>query len=228
MRTLYEDLRYAFRVLRGSPGFTAVAVITLALGIAANATVFGWIDSLLVRPFPGVAGGGELVELETVSPNGEYSTTSYRDYRDYRDSVKSFSGVAASLFNAFTVGPVAHPRRVFRRIRLRQLLRGAGRKARAWACVPAVGIWRQCGRRAGSGDQLPPLAGPVSGRPRCGRQNHPREPLRTDRGRHRARGIPRHHARHADGDLDSHEHGAHAEWPGRLAAGRAGTRGRCG
>ena len=112
MRSLYEDLRYAIRVLRGSPGFTAVAVLTLALGIAANTTVFGWIDSLLVRPFPGVAGGGRLVALETVSPNGEYSTTSYRDYRDYRDRVKSFSGLAASLLNAFNVGPGDNPRRV--------------------------------------------------------------------------------------------------------------------
>jgi predicted permease len=113
MRSLYEDLRYAIRVLRGSPGFTAVAVLTLALGIAANTTVFGWIDSLLVRPFPGVAGGGRLAALETVSPNGEYSTTSYRDYRDYRDRVKSFSGLAASLLNAFNVGPVDSPRRIF-------------------------------------------------------------------------------------------------------------------
>jgi len=113
MRSLYEDLRYAFRILRGSPGFTAVAVFTLALGIAANATVFGWIDSLLVRPFPGVAGGSRLAALETVSPNGEYSNTSYRDYRDYRDTVKSFSGLAASLMNAFNVGPVDNPRRVF-------------------------------------------------------------------------------------------------------------------
>jgi hypothetical protein len=112
MRSLYEDLRYAFRVLRGSPGFTAVAVITLALGIAANATVFGWIDTLLVRPFPGVARDGQLAALETVSPNGEYSNTSYRDYRDYRDSVRSFSGVAASLMNAFNVGPTENPRRI--------------------------------------------------------------------------------------------------------------------
>jgi predicted permease len=113
MRSLYEDLRYAIRVLRGSPGFTAVAVLTLALGVAANATVFGWIDSLLVRPFPGVPGGGQLAALETVSPSGEYSTTSYRDYRDYRDSVKSFSGLAASLLNAFNVGPADNPRRVY-------------------------------------------------------------------------------------------------------------------
>jgi hypothetical protein len=75
----------------------AVAGGTLALGIAANATVFGWIDSLLVAPVPRRGGGTRLVALETVSPNGEYSNTSYRDYRDYRDSVKSFSGLAASL-----------------------------------------------------------------------------------------------------------------------------------
>jgi hypothetical protein len=113
MRRLYEDLRYAFRVLRGSPGFTAVAVITLAFGIAANATVFGWIDTLLLHPFPGVTASKQLVELETVSPTGEYSTTSYLDYRDYRDRLKSFYGLAASLFNPFTVGPVNSPRRVF-------------------------------------------------------------------------------------------------------------------
>ncbi|HEX3747771.1 MAG TPA: ABC transporter permease [Bryobacteraceae bacterium] len=113
MRSLYEDLRYALRVLRGSPGFTAVAVLTLALGIAANATVFGWIDTLLVHPFPGVRAGGELVSLETVSPIGEYSTTAYRDYRDYRDRLQSFSGLAASLFDPFTVGPVSSPRRAF-------------------------------------------------------------------------------------------------------------------
>ena len=113
MRSLYEDLRYAIRVLRSSPGFTVVAVLTLALGIAANTTVFGWIDTLLVRPFSGVAGGGRLAALETVSPSGEYSNTSYRDYRDYRDSVKSFSGLAASLMNAFNVGPADNPRRIF-------------------------------------------------------------------------------------------------------------------
>jgi predicted permease len=113
MRSVYEDLRYAVRLLRGSPGFTAVAVLTLALGIAANTTVFGWIDGLLVRPFSGVADGGRLAALETVSPSGEYSNTSYRDYRDYRDSLKSFSGLAGSLLNAFNVGPADNPRRIY-------------------------------------------------------------------------------------------------------------------
>jgi predicted permease len=113
MRGFYEDLRYAFRVLRGSPGYTAVAVLTLALGVAANTTVFGWIDSLLLHPLPGVTQGSQLAAIETVSPSGEFSTTSYHDYRDYRDTLHSFSGIAASLLNAFNVGPANNPRRVF-------------------------------------------------------------------------------------------------------------------
>jgi len=113
MFSLYEDLRYITRILRRSAGFTAVAVLTLALGIAANTTVFSWIDSLLVKPFPGVVRGEQLAAIETVSPSGEFSNTSYRDYRDYRDQLRSVSGLAASLFNAFNVGPVDRPRRVF-------------------------------------------------------------------------------------------------------------------
>jgi len=111
MRTLLQDLRYGLRVLRNSPGFTAAAVITLALGIAANTTVFGWIDAILLRPFPGVSGGDRLAAIETVSPTGEFSTTSWRDYRDYRDTLKLTSGLAAALLNPFAVGD-QNPQRV--------------------------------------------------------------------------------------------------------------------
>ena len=111
MLGLLQDLRFGMRISRNQPGFTAAAVLTLALGIAANTTVFGWIDALLLHPFPGARAGERLASIETVSPTGEFSTTSWRDNLDYRDSLTLTSGVAASLFNAFAVGD-ENPQRV--------------------------------------------------------------------------------------------------------------------
>ncbi|MDX2153169.1 MAG: ABC transporter permease [Bryobacteraceae bacterium] len=110
---LWEDLRYGSRVLRGAPAATAVAVATLSLGIAANTTVFGWIYSLFVEPVPGVTRPGELVTLETVTPAGEYTVTSYRDFRDYRDHLTLSAGVGAALMNPFNIDGGDGPQRVW-------------------------------------------------------------------------------------------------------------------
>jgi len=92
MNTLLQDLRYGLRMLAKNPGFTAVAVLTLALGIGANSAIFTMLDSLLLRPLP-VADPERLVELEIKSPQGT-EIFSYPDYQDLRRQVKSFSGVA--------------------------------------------------------------------------------------------------------------------------------------
>ena len=86
--TVRQDLRFAFRLFRKSPGFTATAILTLALGIGANTTIFSWVRSVLLNPLPGVAGPERVVALETIAPNGEWLPTSYLDFRDLRQNCK--------------------------------------------------------------------------------------------------------------------------------------------
>ncbi|MDR3742392.1 MAG: ABC transporter permease [Terracidiphilus sp.] len=96
MAGFINDLRYALRQLRRSPGFAATAVLMLALGICANSTVFSWINATLLDPIPVAQRPGELVSVM----HGQWNTSpapplSYPDYRDLRDGNKSFAGLLA-------------------------------------------------------------------------------------------------------------------------------------
>jgi predicted permease len=113
VRTLIQDLRFGFRMALRSPGFTLIAVLTLAAGIAANSTVFSWIDGVLLHPVPGVADPARLVAFETVAPNGDALTTSYPDYRDYRDHLRLISGLTGSAMLPFNIGQDAHAEHVW-------------------------------------------------------------------------------------------------------------------
>ncbi|MCC6391623.1 MAG: ABC transporter permease [Bryobacterales bacterium] len=105
MRSVLEDLRYAAGVLRRTPGLTAVAVLTLALGIAATTTVFGWIDGMGLHPFRGAADDGRLAVLESVRAGGiEAPNISYADSRDFQESLRSISALALNQQAPVSVG----------------------------------------------------------------------------------------------------------------------------
>lgn len=96
METLLHDVRYAFRMLRKTPGFTVVTILTLALGIGTNVAIFSFVDELWLRPMP-VPHADQLVRLFTSNPSSkgeiERGWSSYPDFIDLR-SAKTLSGVA--------------------------------------------------------------------------------------------------------------------------------------
>ena len=105
LETLRLDIRFSFKLFVSTPKFTLVAVLTLALGIAVNSTVFSWIDGVLLHPYPGVNDTRGLALIETMTPSGEHLVaSSYLDYRDYRDNLKLVSAVAVGRFTPLVVG----------------------------------------------------------------------------------------------------------------------------
>ena len=104
MTTVLRDLRYALRTLRNRPTFTAVAILTIAIGIGANSTIFSWLRSLVLNPFPGAAEPERIVAIENTAPNGEPITTSYLDFRDFRDRLHLVTNVTAYQAMLFSIG----------------------------------------------------------------------------------------------------------------------------
>ena len=92
MTTLLQDLRFALRQMRRSPGFALTAVFTLALGIAANVIVFGVIQALILRPID-VPHPEQVMTL--AHTNESYPIFSYPEVRDVRDGNTVFSAVGA-------------------------------------------------------------------------------------------------------------------------------------
>jgi predicted permease len=94
MNDIVKDLKYGVRALASHPGFTAVAVASLALGIGLNTTIFSLVNAVLLRPAP-VERPHELVRVYSTRPGEleQYMTHSYLDYVDYRDSNDVFSGL---------------------------------------------------------------------------------------------------------------------------------------
>src|SRR5262245_59675109 len=102
LERLWQDVAYGVRVLRASPGFTSIAVLSIAAGVGANCAMFSFADALLLRPLP-VARPGEVVTVGSINSLESLQATtlvsSYRDYVDIRDRAESFEGLAAFTYD---------------------------------------------------------------------------------------------------------------------------------
>jgi predicted permease len=99
MDNFVSDLRYAFRTFVRNPGFTIVAVLSLALGIGVNVVIFSVVNAVLAKPIVGATDPDRLLRIY----RGEHSPLAYQDFRMLRDSVRSFSGMVAERLQAVTI-----------------------------------------------------------------------------------------------------------------------------
>ncbi len=97
LETLLQDIRFASRMLRKSPGFTTVAVLTLALGIGANTAIFSVVNGVLLRPLPFPKQDRLMVVWEK-DKDGTHSNTGFATYTDWKNMNHSFTGMAALSF----------------------------------------------------------------------------------------------------------------------------------
>jgi predicted permease len=102
METLLQDLRYGVRMLRKSPAFTAVAVITLALGVGANTALFSVINGVLLSPLP-FPQPDQLVTVHENKPNFEGGSVSYPNFRDWQKDNHTFASLAVARPYAFSL-----------------------------------------------------------------------------------------------------------------------------
>jgi putative ABC transport system permease protein len=133
MRGLVEDLRYAFRQMTKSPGFAAVAIITLALGIGANTAVFSVIDAVMLRPLPYDKPEGLVSAQSAGTQNPAASSLSYPDFFDWRAQSRTLEHLVSYHDNPFTLTGLARPVHVEGEVV-------------SWDLLPALGVNPEVGR----------------------------------------------------------------------------------
>src|SRR5215510_1927426 len=104
MQTLWQDLRYSARMLAKKPGFTLIAVLTLALGTGANTAIFSVVDAVLLRPLPYPQAERLVFVWSTMISQGvPTSSSAMPDYREWRDRNETLEGLAGFYYGDFNL-----------------------------------------------------------------------------------------------------------------------------
>ncbi len=110
MGTLLQDLRYGIRTLAKNPGFTIVAVLTLALGIGANTAIFSVVDAVLLRPLPYPESDRLFTVYQTLPQDPAQNTgVSYPNYLDWTQQNEAFESIAAVRGNVLALSGQGEP-----------------------------------------------------------------------------------------------------------------------
>jgi len=164
MNTLWQDIRFAIRMLLKNWSVTAIIVVVLALGIGANTAIFSVVNAALLRPLP-YTEPDKLVRLSEDSPQVPQMSISYPNFLDWREQNKVFSGIAALQFRSLNLTGTGEPERLPGRAVSAELFDVLGVKpalGRSFAaeedrpganpvCIISHGLWQ---RRFGSDPTL--------------------------------------------------------------------------
>src|ERR1700745_651100 len=128
MSSFWQDVRYSLRMIAKAPGFATVAILTLALGIGANTTIFSWVNATLLKPVPGLASPSDLVALTLSKPGDNPFPFTYPDLEAMRKGQQSFTGITAC-----GIAPMS--------------LTGKGKPERIWGMVASANYFNVLGVR---------------------------------------------------------------------------------
>lgn len=154
MQTLLQDIRFALRQLRKAPGFTIVAVLTLALGIGANTAIYSIIHGALRLPYPNAS---RMMAIQNAYPQGSYYAVSYPDFQQWRAQSRDFTQIVAMNQNNSTLTGEGEPQTLnvglvsegyldlfhLQPVLGRGFLSAEHREGAAPACVLVESFWRK-------------------------------------------------------------------------------------
>ncbi len=170
MNSFWQDVRYSLRMIAKAPGYAAIAILTLALGIGANTTIFSWINSTLLNPIPGLASPSEVVALSLGRGSDNPFPFTYPDFEAMRDGQQSFVGITAANIAPMSLTGKGKPERVWGMVASANYFDLLGVRPILGARFSSGGR-HKAGRRARSRDQLPAVADALRRESRCGWPN---------------------------------------------------------